>query len=65
MADTLDHLLGHDESMDTPEQSKRPRVILALANHAQTVGWGRAKALQHEGGSWPRPEDEVRLLRRR
>ena len=48
MADTLDHLLGHDESMDTPEQSKRPRVILALANHAQTVGWGRAKALQHE-----------------
>jgi hypothetical protein len=46
MADTLDHLLGHDESMDTPGQSKPPRVILALANHAQTVGWDRAKVLQ-------------------
>jgi hypothetical protein len=48
MADALDRLLVHDKSIDAPDQSKPPRVILALANHAHTAGWHRAKALQRE-----------------
>ena len=37
-----------DESIDAPDKSKPPRVILALANHAHTAGWDRAKVLQRE-----------------
>ena len=48
MADALDRLLVHDKSIDAPDQSKPPRVILALANHAHTACWHRAKALQRE-----------------
>jgi hypothetical protein len=47
MADALDRLLGKDESIAAPD-NKPPRVILALANHAQTAGWDRAKVLQRE-----------------
>ena len=36
MADALDRLFGADESIDAPDKSKPPRVILALANHAHT-----------------------------
>jgi hypothetical protein len=46
MADALDRLFGADESIDTPDKSQPPRVIFALASHAQTAGWNRAKALQ-------------------
>lgn len=46
MADALDRLFGADESIDAPDKSKPPRVILALANHAHTAGWHRAKVLQ-------------------
>ena len=46
MADALDRLSGADKSIDAPDKSKPPRVILALANHAQTAGWDRAKVLQ-------------------
>ena len=45
MADALDRLFGADESIDAPDKSKPPRVILALANHAHTAGWDRAKVL--------------------
>ena len=48
MADALDRLFGADESIDAPDKSKPPRVILALANHAHTAGWDRAKVLQRE-----------------
>jgi hypothetical protein len=48
MADALDRLSGADESIDAPDKSKPPRVILALANHAHTAGWDRAKVLQRE-----------------
>src|SRR5262245_24357191 len=46
MADAVNRLFGHDESIDAPDQSKPPRVILALANHAPAAGWNGAKALQ-------------------
>ena len=36
MADALDRLFGADESIDAPDKSKPPRVILALANHAHS-----------------------------
>ena len=36
MADALDRLLGANESIDAPDKSKPPHVILALANHAHT-----------------------------
>jgi hypothetical protein len=45
MADALDRLLGKDQSIATPD-NKPPRVVLALANHAHTAGWDRAKVLQ-------------------
>jgi hypothetical protein len=47
MADALDRLLGKDESIAAPD-NKPPRVILALANYAQTAGWDRAKVLQRK-----------------
>ena len=47
MADGLDRLLGKDKSIAAPD-NKPPRVILALANHAQTTGWDRAKVLQRK-----------------
>src|SRR6478752_2376922 len=46
MADALDRLFGADESIDAPDKSQPPRVILALANHAHSAGWDRAKVLQ-------------------
>jgi hypothetical protein len=48
MADALDRLFGADESIDAPDKSKPPRVILALANHGHSPGWDRAKVLQRE-----------------
>jgi hypothetical protein len=48
MADTLDRLFGADESIDAPDKSKPPRVILALANHGHSPGWDRAKVLQRQ-----------------
>src|SRR5262249_16147833 len=48
MAEALNRLFGHDESIDAPDQSKPPRVIFALANHAHSGGWDRAKVLQRE-----------------
>jgi hypothetical protein len=48
MADALDRLFGADESIDAPDKSKPSRVLLALANHAQTTGWDRAKVLQRK-----------------
>jgi hypothetical protein len=48
MADALDRLFGADESSDAFDKSKPPRVILALANHAHSDGWNRAKVLQRE-----------------
>ena len=48
MADALDRLFGADESIDAPDKSKPPRVILALANHGLSPGWDRAKVLQRQ-----------------
>ena len=48
MADALDRLFGADESIDAPDRSKPPRVILALANHGHIPGWDRARVLQHQ-----------------
>ena len=48
MADALDRLFGADESIDAPDKSKPPRVILALANHGHSPGWDRAKILQRQ-----------------
>jgi hypothetical protein len=46
MQDALGRMFGEDgEKQVAPG---RPRVILALANHAHTAGWHRAKALQRE-----------------
>ncbi len=46
MQDALGRLFGEDgEKQVAPGH---PRVILALANHAHTAGWHRAKALQRE-----------------
>ena len=44
MEDALARMFGEDG-----EKTVRgtPRVILALANHAHTVGWDRARVLQH------------------
>src|SRR5262245_4317669 len=48
MADALNRLFGDDESIDAPDQSKPPRVILALANHGRSPGWDRAKVLERQ-----------------
>jgi hypothetical protein len=48
MADALDHLFGADESIDAPDKSKPPRVMLVLANHGHSPGWDRAKVLQRQ-----------------
>ena len=48
MADALNRLFGHDESIEAPDQSKPPRVILALANYTDTAVWDRAQTLQRE-----------------
>jgi hypothetical protein len=45
MTDALGRMFGEDGEKTVPGT---PRVILALANHAQTGGWDRAKAMQHE-----------------
>jgi hypothetical protein len=44
MRDALGHMFG--EEGEKPSVPGNPRVILALANHAQTAGWDRAKVLQ-------------------
>jgi len=43
MEDALGHMFGKEVEKTA---SGIPRVILALANHAQTAGWDRAKILQ-------------------
>jgi hypothetical protein len=43
MRDALGRMFGEDGEKTVPGT---PRVILALANHAQTAGWDRAKVLQ-------------------
>ena len=43
MRDALGRMFGEDGERTVPGT---PRVILALANHAQTSGWDRAKVLQ-------------------
>src|SRR5258708_20844700 len=43
MRDALGRMFGEEVEKTVPGT---PRVILALANHAQTSGWDRAKALQ-------------------
>ena len=48
MADALDRLFGADESIDAPDKSKPPRVILALANHGHSPARDRAKVLQRQ-----------------
>jgi hypothetical protein len=44
MEDALGRMFGEDGEKTAPGA---PRVILALANHAHTAGWDRAKVLQH------------------
>src|SRR6516165_5391837 len=44
MEDALGRMFGEDGEKTVPGT---PRVILALANHAHTAGWHRAKVLQH------------------
>jgi hypothetical protein len=44
MRDALGRMFGEDGEKQ-PVLGK-PRIILALANHAQTAGWDRAKVLQ-------------------
>jgi hypothetical protein len=44
MEDALGRMFGEDGEKTVPGT---PRVILALANHAHTAGWDRAKVLQH------------------
>src|SRR5262245_19729161 len=43
MKDALGRMFGEEVEKTVPGT---PRVILALANHAQTAGWDRAKVLQ-------------------
>ena len=43
MTDALERMLGKEGKKTA---SGTPRVVLALANHAQTAGWDRAKDLQ-------------------
>src|SRR5262249_21078858 len=43
MKDALGRMVGEEGEKTAPGA---PRVILALANHAQTAGWKRAKVLQ-------------------
>jgi hypothetical protein len=45
MRDALGRMFGEEVEKTVPGT---PRVILALANHAQTAGWDRAKVLQRE-----------------
>ena len=45
MRDALGRMFGEDGEKTVPGT---PRVILALANHAHTAGWDRAKVLQRE-----------------
>ena len=62
MSDALGRMFGEDGEKTVPGT---PRVILALANHARTTGWDRAKVLQRKfapGGSRQWPGDEVCLL---
>ena len=45
MEDAMGRMFGEDG--EKPGVAGTPRVILALANHAQAAGWDRAKGLQH------------------
>ena len=45
MRDALGRMFGEEVEKTVPGT---PRVILALANHAETAGWDRAKVLQRE-----------------
>jgi hypothetical protein len=46
MADALERMFGKET--ERPIASGTPRVLLALANHARSPGWERAKVLQRE-----------------
>jgi hypothetical protein len=46
MADSLGRMFGKDDEKSTAPGN--PRVLLALANHAHSGGWDRAKVLQRE-----------------
>src|SRR5262245_38818572 len=47
MQDALGRMLDETDGEKQPVPGT-PRVILALANHAHTAGWDRAKVLQRE-----------------
>ena len=44
MADALERMLNKDN--EKPSAPGNPRVLLAVANHAHSPGWERAKVLQ-------------------
>jgi hypothetical protein len=46
MADVLGRMFGKDD--EKPIAPGTPRVLLALANHARSPGWERAKTLQRQ-----------------
>ncbi len=46
MEEALERMLGKDE--DKPIAPRTARVLLALANHARSPGWDRAKVLQQQ-----------------
>jgi hypothetical protein len=46
MADALGRMFGKDD--EKPVASGTPRGLLALANHARSPGWDRAKVLQRQ-----------------
>ena len=46
MADALERMLGKEA--EKPIAPGTPRVLLALANHARSPGWDRAKVLQRQ-----------------
>jgi hypothetical protein len=46
MADALGRMFGKDD--EKPVAPGNPRVLLALANHARSPGWERAKVLQQQ-----------------
>lgn len=46
MADALGRMFGKDD--EKPVAPGTPRVLLALANHARSPGWDRAKVLQRQ-----------------
>jgi hypothetical protein len=51
MSDIVGRMLGKDAekpNVEKPGRTGTPRVILALAHHGRSPGWGRAKTLQRQ-----------------